>query len=89
MFAMILGVSMSLAFTSVGALLAETVSPESRGLAMGGYNTCIYFGMMLSSAVMGSVIQMIGFAGGFFICAGIILALIPIFAIAIKDFALT
>ncbi len=88
-FAIILGMSMSLAFTSVGALLAETVSPESRGLAMGGYNTCIYFGMMLSSAVMGSVIQMIGFAGGFFICAGIILALIPIFAIAIKDFAST
>ncbi len=76
---------MGLAFTSVGALIAEAVPPESRGLAMGGYNTCIYLGMMLSSGVMGSVIQMVGFAGSFFICAGIILALIPIFSVTIGE----
>jgi len=83
MFATLLGFSMGLAFTSVGALIAESVRPESRGLAMGGYNTCIYLGMMLSSGVMGSVIQMVGFTDSFFICAGIILALIPIFAVTI------
>jgi len=59
--AMALGVSMGLAFTPLGALISETVPPESRGLAMGGYNTCIYLGMMLSSAFMGSVIQQMGF----------------------------
>ncbi|MDM8543509.1 MFS transporter [Desulfococcaceae bacterium HSG9] len=84
-FATILGFSMGLAFTSVGALIAEAVPPKSRGLAMGGYNTCIYLGMMLSSSVMGSIIQMIGFAGSFFICAGIILMLIPMFAITIYN----
>jgi len=47
-FAVAMGVSMGLAFTSVGALIAETVDPESRGVAMGGYNSCIYFGMMVN-----------------------------------------
>ena len=56
MFAITLGLSMGLAFTSVGALIAEVVLPEYRGLAMGGYNTCIYYGMMLSAAFMGGVI---------------------------------
>ncbi|UCG13121.1 MAG: MFS transporter [Deltaproteobacteria bacterium] len=69
LFATVFGVSMGLAFTSVGALIAEVVPPESRGLAMGGYNTCIYFGMMLSSALMGAVIERIGFAKGFLITA--------------------
>jgi len=68
-FAATLGISMGLAFTSVGALIAESVPPASRGLAMGGYNTCIYFGMMLSSGLMGTVIQMTGFKNAFFIIA--------------------
>jgi predicted MFS family arabinose efflux permease len=38
-------------------------------LAMGGYNTAIYFGMMLSSLVMGMVIRGIGFKFSFFIVA--------------------
>ncbi len=68
-FAILSGCSMGLAFTSVGALIAEVVPPESRGIAMGGYNTCIYFGMMLSSAGMGGIIQIIGFANGFYLTA--------------------
>ena len=56
-FAIAFGASMGLAFTSVGALIAEVVSLESRGLAMGGYNTCIYFGMMASSASIGWIIR--------------------------------
>jgi MFS family permease len=66
-----LGTSMGLAFTSVGALIAEVVPVGSRGVAMGGYNTCIYFGMMLSSAFMGAIIAEIGYPGAFFITAAI------------------
>jgi hypothetical protein len=35
---------MALAFTSIGALIAETVNPESRGLTMGGYSTLYILG---------------------------------------------
>jgi MFS transporter, DHA1 family, multidrug resistance protein len=66
-----MGISMGLAFTAIGALISEVVSPESRGLAMGGYNTAIYFGMMLSSLVMGVVIRSLGFPIAFFIVAGV------------------
>jgi MFS family permease len=62
-----LGVSMGLAFTSVGALTAEVVPPELRGLAMGGYNAAIYLGMMLSSAFMGPVVRLIGYQDSFLI----------------------
>jgi DHA1 family multidrug resistance protein-like MFS transporter len=60
-----LGVSMGVAFTSIGALIAETVAPRYRGLAMGGYNGCIYFGLMLGSIGMGPLIEMVGFRRGF------------------------
>jgi MFS family permease len=61
----VLGLSMGLGFTPVGALIAEVVPPAGRGLAMGGYNTCIYLSMMLSSALMGGVIHWIGFQGAY------------------------
>jgi len=67
LFASLVGISMGLAFTTVGALIAEVVAPDSRGLAMGGYNSAIYGGMMLSSLCMGAVIQQIGFKYSFFI----------------------
>jgi MFS family permease len=60
-----LGVSMGVAFTSIGALIAETVEPRFRGLAMGGYNACIHFGMMAGSIGMGPLIEAIGFNHGF------------------------
>jgi len=63
--AILLGISMGLAFTSVGALIPEVVPASALGLAMGGYNSVIYLGMMLSSACMGPVINLIGFQGGF------------------------
>ena len=88
-FAIAFGASMGLAFTSVGALIAEVVSVESRGLAMGGYNTCIYFGMMTSSASMGAIIQKIGFANGFFLTAGINLFLVCFFYLLMKRFSPT
>ncbi len=87
MFAIALGVSMGLAFTSVGALIAETVDPESRGLAMGGYNTCIYFGMMLNSVLMGTLIQTIGFKYAFYLTAVVNLFFIAIFYLLMQDFS--
>ena len=42
------GVGMGLAFTALGALVAEVVDAGSRGVAMGGYNSCIYLGTMLA-----------------------------------------
>lgn len=86
-FAVALGLSMGLAFTSIGALIVETVDSESRGLAMGGYNTCIYFGMMLSSALMGTVIQRIGFEYGFYLTAMVNFLLIGIFYFLMRNFS--
>jgi len=86
-FAVAFGTSMGLAFTSIGALIAEVVPLESRGLAMGGYNTCIYFGMMVSSASMGPIIRKIGFESGFLITAVINLVLVGFFYLLMKEFS--
>jgi MFS family permease len=67
--AMASGAVQGLAFTPLGALISEVVPLESRGLAMGGYNTAIYLGMMLGAAGMGPVIQRLGFENGFFLAA--------------------
>ncbi len=84
LFSILFGIGMSLAFTSAGALIAEVVPTESRGLAMGGYNTCIYLGMMLSSAIMGGVIQRVGFEHGFFIAGMLDLLLVAFFYLLTK-----
>jgi len=60
-----LGVSLAIAFTSIGALIAETTEPRFRGLAMGGYNSFIYFGLMAGSIGLGPLIESIGFGSGF------------------------
>ncbi|MCK9375855.1 MAG: MFS transporter [Syntrophobacterales bacterium] len=67
--AVAMGLSMGLAFTSVAALTVETVAPELRGLAMGGYNSAIYLGMMVSSAGLGPIISRIGFRNSFVLTA--------------------
>ena len=85
--AVFLGVSMGLAFTAIGALIAEVVPQESRGLAMGGYNTCIYLGMMASSAAMGGVIKKIGFASSYLVTGFIILVITLFFYLLIKGFS--
>ena len=84
--ATLLGISMGLAFTSVGALIAEVVDLQSRGLAMGGYNTCIYLGMMLSSALMGGVIERIGFENSFHLTGLLNLFLLGFFYLFMKNF---
>ena len=63
--AFVMGISMGIAFTAIGALISEMAPAESRGLAMGGYNTCIYIGMMLSSLIMGIVARSSVFAPAF------------------------
>jgi len=64
-----LGISMGVAFTSVGALIPEVVGADSRGVAMGGYNSSIYIGMMFSSLVMGALAGSLGFSNCFYIVA--------------------
>ncbi|MDA8308105.1 MAG: MFS transporter [Deltaproteobacteria bacterium] len=81
LFAVVTGAGMGLAFTAVGALIAEVVEPGSRGIAMGGYNSSIYFGMMLGALVMGAVIRSIGYPHAFFIIAGINLAVTAVFTL--------
>jgi MFS family permease len=72
-----IGLGMGVAFTAIGALIADVVPHELRGLAMGGYSTCIYLAMMLSSASMGGVIGTVGFGRGFILAgaAGVALTL--------------
>jgi len=59
------GATMAATFTAVGAVLSESVATRVRGLAMGGYNTCIYGGFMVSAATLGFVIQHMGYKAGF------------------------
>jgi MFS family permease len=81
-----LGVSMAVAFTSIGALIAETVEPRFRGFAMGGYNACIYFGLMAGSIGMGPLIEGIGFTRGFLWVGAANLPFVAIFAWAMRGY---
>ena len=65
------GGSMAAAFTAIGALLSESVPTRIRGLAMGGYNTCIYGGFTVSAATLGAVISRFGFPAGFAVAGGL------------------
>ena len=65
------GGSMAAAFTAVGALLSESVDTRVRGLAMGGYSTCIYSGFAVSAATLGTVIHRFGYSAGFAAAGGL------------------
>jgi len=84
-----LGVSMAVAFTSIGALIAETVSPHMRGLAMGGYNSCVYFGLMAGSFGMGPIIENVGFARGFLMAGVLNLPFVAYYAWSMKGYKKT
>jgi MFS family permease len=75
-----LGVSLAIAFTSIGALIAETTEPRFRGLAMGGYNSFIYFGLMAGSIGLGPLIEDIGFGFGFLLAGVSNLLFVSFFA---------
>lgn len=65
------GGCMAITFTALGALLSESVPTRIRGLAMGGYNTCIYGGFAVSAATLGAVISRFGFPAGFAVAGGL------------------
>ncbi|OGP77034.1 MAG: hypothetical protein A2Z13_03660 [Deltaproteobacteria bacterium RBG_16_64_85] len=65
------GGSMAATFTAIGTLLSESVPTRIRGLAMGGYNTCIYGGFTVSAATLGAVISRTGFPAGFAVAGGL------------------
>jgi MFS transporter, DHA1 family, multidrug resistance protein len=78
------GAVQGLGFTPLGALISEVVPVDSRGLAMGGYNTAIYLGMMLGAAGMGPINQRFGFETGFFLAAAINLIFTMVFFLLFK-----
>lgn len=84
--AVLLGAGLALAFTSIGALIAVVVPAHSRGLAMGGYNTCIYFGIMLASATMGLMIERSGYLAAFVLAAGIMGVFLGVFAVLMRTY---
>jgi MFS family permease len=63
----VLGIGMGIAYTGIGALITVVTPPALRGVAMGCYNSSIYFGMMLGSLAMGVVIGIAGFRSGFLV----------------------
>lgn len=80
---MAIGGSMAATFTAIGAVLSESVPTRIRGLAMGGYNTCIYGGFAVSAVTLGAIISRWGFPAGFGLaggfCAAATLALALVF----------
>jgi MFS family permease len=78
--ALCLGVSLAIAFTSIGALIAETTEPRFRGLAMGGYNSFIYFGLMAGSIGLGPLMETMGFGSGFLLAGVLNLLFVSFFA---------
>jgi DHA1 family multidrug resistance protein-like MFS transporter len=76
-----IGGAMATAFTAIGASLSESVPTRVRGLAMGGYNTCIYGGFAVSAATLGAVISRFGFAAGFAVSAGLCALSVLAFAV--------
>ena len=69
--AAVIGIGMAIGFTTVGAILADSVQANLRGLAMGMYNSCIYLGMMMSAAVMGPFVRRAGYGAGFLVGGGV------------------
>ena len=63
--AALLGAGMGVSFTALSSLVVIVLPASQRGLGMGLYNSCIYLGMMLSSASMGALIHQSSFRTGF------------------------
>jgi MFS family permease len=64
-----LGLSLGVAFPSLGASIGEVVPRHLRGAAMGGFNACIFLGMLINALLMGTVIEAIGYANCFWLSA--------------------
>jgi MFS family permease len=85
--AVAMGISMGLAFTSVAALCVETVPPVNRTIAMGGYNSAIYLGMMVSAAGLGPIIGLTGYKDGFLLTTLITVLITGIAFLLMKNFS--
>ncbi len=83
--ALVLGSGMAMAFTSIGALVAEAVPASMRGFAMGGYNASIYFGIMVSSMTMGAVIERWGYVYAFLYASAVVACLLVAFIAMVHD----
>jgi MFS family permease len=82
-----MGISMGLAFTSVAALCVETVPIDHRSIAMGGYNSAIYLGMMVSAAGLGPIIALIGYKDGFLLTTLITVLITGVAFLLMKNFS--
>ncbi len=78
--------SLAIAFTAIGALIAETTEPRTRGLAMGGYNSFIYFGLMAGSLGLGPLIETAGFTIGFLLAGAVNLFFAGFFVYCTRDY---
>ncbi|QXE87655.1 MFS transporter [Geomonas nitrogeniifigens] len=87
--ACVLGAGMGIGFTALSALVVVVMPPKQRGLGLGLYNSCIYLGMMLSSATMGMVIKAAGFSTGFFTAGAVTFILAVLFSYLYRDSMLT
>jgi MFS family permease len=85
--AAVMGIGMGLTFTSVAALCVETVRPDHRALAMGGYNSAIYLGMMVSAAGLGPIIGLAGYKDGFLLTTLITVLITGIAFLLMKNFS--
>src|SRR5213076_904732 len=61
----IFGAVSGTAGVAIGAALAESSTPATRGLVMGGYSTALYLGLAIGSFALGPVITHRGYAAGF------------------------
>lgn len=67
--AALLGLSLGTAFPSLGASVGGVVPSHLRGAAMGGFNACIFLGMLANAVIMGMAIETIGYRSCFLLSA--------------------
>ncbi len=81
----LLGGGMGISFTALSAMVVVVMPPKQRGLGMGLYNSCIYLGMMLSSAIMGGVIRLTSFRTGFIVAGAVTLLMTMVFILLYRN----
>ncbi len=64
-----LGLNMGIAFMALSTSVAEAVSQDKRGVAMGGYSTFLYGGFAISAGIGGKIISIYDYWLGFFVAA--------------------
>ncbi|MFQ6050445.1 MAG: MFS transporter [Candidatus Hydrothermarchaeota archaeon] len=62
-----LGLNMGICFMAVSTSIAEAVTSDKRGVAMGGYSTFLYGGFAISAVIGGKIISIYNYWLGFFL----------------------